>query len=174
MDALECPRYHGRMRIVGAVTDRSAVTRILLLLGQNAEPPTISRPPAPPDTHGESGEACRSSGEAAPHDLRDPEPPRKARPVDRPLGGASLTPWRIQPSKRSLFSPGRGPKGPAGEPRCSTRNCSYRPKPRLFFLLTGSQTQVVSRRLQQLFDKGRPARTPAAEAATRRIAISST
>jgi len=39
VDALDCPRCHGRMRIVAAVTDPDAVERILRHLGEHPAPP---------------------------------------------------------------------------------------------------------------------------------------
>jgi hypothetical protein len=47
-DVLDCPRCHARMRIVAAVTEPGAVERILRHLGENAQPPTIAGPRAPP------------------------------------------------------------------------------------------------------------------------------
>jgi hypothetical protein len=48
VDALDCPRCHGRMRIVAAVTEPDAVERILQYLGETPAPPTIASPRAPP------------------------------------------------------------------------------------------------------------------------------
>ena len=48
VDVLDCPRCHARMRIVAAVTESGAVERILRHLGENAQPPTIAGPRAPP------------------------------------------------------------------------------------------------------------------------------
>jgi Putative transposase len=48
VDALDCPRCHGRMRIVAAVTSPDAAERILRHLGENPAPPPIAGPRAPP------------------------------------------------------------------------------------------------------------------------------
>jgi hypothetical protein len=67
VDVFECPRCHGRMRIVSAVTDPCAVERILLHLRHSTAPPALFPPRAPPDGGGGSTEPC-------PFDLRDPDP----------------------------------------------------------------------------------------------------
>jgi hypothetical protein len=55
VDALECPRCQGRMRIVAAVTEPDAVERILRHLGEAFAPPTIASPRAPP-SHDQAAE----------------------------------------------------------------------------------------------------------------------
>lgn len=41
--ALECPRCHDRMRVVGAVTEPGAIERVLRHVGESPEPPHIAR-----------------------------------------------------------------------------------------------------------------------------------
>lgn len=48
VDALECPRCHGRMRIVAAVTGGDAIERILKHLGEDPDPPHLAIARAPP------------------------------------------------------------------------------------------------------------------------------
>jgi putative transposase/transposase-like zinc-binding protein len=48
VDALDCPRCHGRMRIVAAVTESNAAERILRHLGEHSAPPPVAGPRAPP------------------------------------------------------------------------------------------------------------------------------
>jgi len=55
VDALACPRCHGRMRIVAAVTEPGAVERILRHLGGPRAPPSIAGPRAPPRQHEAAG-----------------------------------------------------------------------------------------------------------------------
>jgi hypothetical protein len=49
VDALDCPRCHGRMRIVAAVTEAMAVERILRHLGHETRAPTLTPARAPPE-----------------------------------------------------------------------------------------------------------------------------
>ena len=49
VDALDCPRCHGRMRIVAAVMEATAVERILRHLGQEPRAPTFAPARAPPE-----------------------------------------------------------------------------------------------------------------------------
>ncbi len=65
VDALDCPRCHGRVRIVAAVTKPGAIQRILRHLGERTVPPRIACPRAPPD---------REEAEQREIDLRDPDP----------------------------------------------------------------------------------------------------
>jgi Putative transposase/Transposase zinc-binding domain len=48
VDALECPRCHGRMRIVAAVMEATACERILCHLGHEPRAPTLRAARAPP------------------------------------------------------------------------------------------------------------------------------
>jgi hypothetical protein len=43
VDALECPKCHGRLRVVAAIPEREPVRRILAHLGLPTEPPPIAR-----------------------------------------------------------------------------------------------------------------------------------
>jgi Putative transposase len=49
VDALDCPRCHGRMRIVAAVMKATAVERILRHLGHEPRAPTFTPARAPPE-----------------------------------------------------------------------------------------------------------------------------
>jgi hypothetical protein len=48
VDVLDCPRCHGRMRVIAAVMQAEATEKILRHLGLPAEPPRILPPRAPP------------------------------------------------------------------------------------------------------------------------------
>ena len=48
VDAIECPRCHGRMRIIAAVTEPGAIDRVLRHLGESLAPPPIASARAPP------------------------------------------------------------------------------------------------------------------------------
>ena len=67
VDALECRRCHGRMRIVSAVIEPGAIRRILRHFGEITEAPAIASPRASPGAPGMESEPC-------PLDLRDPDP----------------------------------------------------------------------------------------------------
>lgn len=54
VDVLDCPRCHARMRIVAAVTEPSAVERVLRHLGESAQPPLVAGPRAPPPEDADS------------------------------------------------------------------------------------------------------------------------
>ena len=43
VDVLECPRCHGRLRLVAVITEREPVRRILAHLGLPSEPPPLAR-----------------------------------------------------------------------------------------------------------------------------------
>jgi hypothetical protein len=43
VDALECAKCHGRLRVVAVITEREPVRRILAHLGLPTEPPPIAR-----------------------------------------------------------------------------------------------------------------------------------
>jgi hypothetical protein len=49
VDVLECPRCHGRLRVVAVITERDAARRILAHLGMPTEPPPIARARDPTD-----------------------------------------------------------------------------------------------------------------------------
>jgi hypothetical protein len=59
VDALECPRCHGRMRVVAAVTEPGAIERILRHLGEHSTPPSIAGPRAPPSDDEEAAPPTR-------------------------------------------------------------------------------------------------------------------
>ncbi len=65
VDALECRRCHGRMRIVSAVIEPGAVRRILRHLSEITEALAIAGPRAPPGAPAMESEPC-------PLDLPDP------------------------------------------------------------------------------------------------------
>jgi hypothetical protein len=66
VDALACPRCHGRMRIVAAVMDAATVERILRHLGHEPRAPTLKPARAPPD---------RDLVDEPPNDFVDPPAP---------------------------------------------------------------------------------------------------
>jgi hypothetical protein len=66
LDVLECPRCHGRVRIVAAVTDPVAVERILRHLGERPAAPFIAGARASPRD--------RQEAELRQPDLPDPDP----------------------------------------------------------------------------------------------------
>jgi len=43
VDVLECPKCHGRLRMIAVITEREAARRILTHLGLPTEPPPIAR-----------------------------------------------------------------------------------------------------------------------------------
>jgi len=43
VDVLECPKCHGRLRMIAVITEREAARRILAHLGLPTEPPPIAR-----------------------------------------------------------------------------------------------------------------------------------
>jgi hypothetical protein len=45
VDALDCPKCHGRLRVVSVITEREPVRRILSHLGLPTEPPPRARDP---------------------------------------------------------------------------------------------------------------------------------
>ncbi len=49
VDVLECPKCHGRMRMVAVITEREPVRRILTHLGIPTEPPPVARARDPTD-----------------------------------------------------------------------------------------------------------------------------
>jgi hypothetical protein len=49
VDALECPKCHGRLRVVAVITERDATRRILAHLGMPTEPPPTARARDPTD-----------------------------------------------------------------------------------------------------------------------------
>jgi hypothetical protein len=51
VDALECPKCHGRLRVVAVITERDATRRILAYLGMPTEPPPIARARDPSDDY---------------------------------------------------------------------------------------------------------------------------
>ena len=49
VDALVCPRCHGRLRVVAVITEREPVRRILAHLGMPTDPPPVARARDPTD-----------------------------------------------------------------------------------------------------------------------------
>jgi hypothetical protein len=53
VDVLECPKCHGRLRVVAVITERKPVQRILAHLGLPTEPPPVARARDPTDDVGD-------------------------------------------------------------------------------------------------------------------------
>ena len=66
VDALDCPKCHGRMRIVTAVMEAAAVERILRHLGHELRAPSLTPARAPPE---------RDPVDEPPGDFVDPPAP---------------------------------------------------------------------------------------------------
>ena len=49
VDVLECPKCHGRLRVIAVITEREPARRILAHLGLPTEPPTLARARDPTD-----------------------------------------------------------------------------------------------------------------------------
>ena len=49
VDALECSKCHGRLRVVAVITDREPIRRILAHLGLPTDPPAVARAHDPTD-----------------------------------------------------------------------------------------------------------------------------
>ena len=49
VDSLECPKCHGRMRVIAAIVKADVIAAILESLGLDTEPPTIRPARAPPE-----------------------------------------------------------------------------------------------------------------------------
>jgi len=56
VDVLECPKCHGRLRMVAVITEREPVRRILAHLGIPTEPPPVARARDPTDDAEETGD----------------------------------------------------------------------------------------------------------------------
>jgi hypothetical protein len=56
VDVLECPKCHGRLRMVAVITERQPVRRILAHLGLPTEPPPVARARDPTDDAEETGD----------------------------------------------------------------------------------------------------------------------
>ena len=56
VDGLECPKCHGRLRVVAIITEREPVCRILAHLGMPTEPPPVARARDPTDDAEETGD----------------------------------------------------------------------------------------------------------------------
>jgi hypothetical protein len=56
VDVLECPKCHGRLRVVAVITEREPVRRILSHLGMPTEPPPVARARDPTEEAEESGD----------------------------------------------------------------------------------------------------------------------
>jgi hypothetical protein len=59
VDVLECPKCHGRLRIVAVVTEREPVRRILEHLGLPTEAPPVARARDPTDEVGDDEVAAQ-------------------------------------------------------------------------------------------------------------------
>src|SRR5262249_8651392 len=57
VDALECPKCHGRLRVVAVIAERESVRQILVHLGWPTDPPPHARARHPPDDALEEQEA---------------------------------------------------------------------------------------------------------------------
>jgi len=53
VDVLECPKCHGRLRVVAVITEREPAQRILAHLGLPTEPPPVARARDPTDDVGD-------------------------------------------------------------------------------------------------------------------------
>ena len=49
VDVLECPTFHGRLRVVAVITEREPIQRILAHLGMPTAPPPVARARDPDD-----------------------------------------------------------------------------------------------------------------------------
>lgn len=49
VDVLECPKCHGRLRVMAVITEREPVTRILAHVGMPTGPPPLARARDPSD-----------------------------------------------------------------------------------------------------------------------------
>ena len=97
VDALDCPRCHGRMRIVAAVMEATAVERILSHLCHEPRAPSLTPARAPPE---------RDPVDRPPGDFVDPPPPEDfpAWSSRCPSGGRTLPGWP-RTSRRVLVFP---------------------------------------------------------------------
>jgi hypothetical protein len=57
VDVLECPQCHGRLRLLGQVTDATTISRVLAILGIPAEAPRAARARDPTELLGDDAEA---------------------------------------------------------------------------------------------------------------------
>jgi hypothetical protein len=62
VDVLECPKCHGRLRVVAVVTERDPVRHILAHLGLPTEPPSVARARDPTDDVGDRERENRKTG----------------------------------------------------------------------------------------------------------------
>jgi hypothetical protein len=49
VDVLQCPRCHGRLRVLAVITEREPIQRILAHLGVPTDPPPLARARDPTD-----------------------------------------------------------------------------------------------------------------------------
>ena len=49
VDVLECPKCHGRLRVVAVITEREPIQRILAHLGLPTDPPAVAHARDPTD-----------------------------------------------------------------------------------------------------------------------------
>ncbi len=82
VDVLECPKCHGRLRVVAVITERAPVRRILAHLGMPTDAPPVARARDPTD------------------DVGDDDARRAARPRPPVRGAGQLTRGRGQKDRR--------------------------------------------------------------------------
>jgi hypothetical protein len=58
-DVLECPKCHGRLRVLAVITEREPVRRVLAHLGMPTEAPSIARARDPTDDLGDDGASAQ-------------------------------------------------------------------------------------------------------------------
>jgi hypothetical protein len=58
-DVLECPKCHGRLRVVAVITEREPVRRILAHLGLPTDAPPTARARDPTDDPGDDGASAQ-------------------------------------------------------------------------------------------------------------------
>jgi hypothetical protein len=56
VDALQCPKCQGRLRVIAVITEREPARRILAHLGLPTEPPRVARARDPTDDVGDQGQ----------------------------------------------------------------------------------------------------------------------
>ena len=61
VDVLQCPKCHGRLRVLAVITEREPVQRILSHLGLPTEPPPLARARDPSDELDDTNRAASSS-----------------------------------------------------------------------------------------------------------------
>jgi hypothetical protein len=61
VDVMECPKCHGRLRMVAVITEREPVRRILAHLGMPTDAPPVARARDPTDDAEETGDGSQLS-----------------------------------------------------------------------------------------------------------------